>query len=265
MVRKGLPNAFPSTRLSVLQAAADGEWEHFYREYLEACVRETAIGCRARGLPLQDVDDLIQDLFIRLQQSGGFGKQWREELRVVAADPQFRGNVPAKYLYTKRLGLASAKFRTYLKSVIRRIVLEWVRTSRTAMQQRFEDQSDFEKWLDESVGESLDRNWIIACLERAACILAAESRAARTKGARRAFALLYFSSVKHLSDTQLAERFGVHRATVAGIVKTARQRFIRLLEQESSISDRAYLRRVVAGVPGSLVSALQRAEGATRE
>jgi hypothetical protein len=248
----------------VLQAAAGGDWNQFYCEYLLACTRETALACRQLGVPLRDVDDLIQDLAIRLQKNGAFAKEWRERLRGLNANSQFRGNIPAKYLHARQSNIMTARFRTYLKAVIKRLIFEHLR--RRIPIPRYVDniEAHVDGILEESIDRSIDRHLVISCLDTVAHSLAVESLEASTKARQRMFSAIYYSIVKRFTHEDLAVHFHIDRTTAAGLLKAARQRFVALLVDATGIDDREYLHRILAKDPAALVKSLKKVESSMR-
>lgn len=245
---------FPDTRTSILVRAAEGEWEPFLAEYLAPCWRDIMIACRGR-IPAGDAPDLLQELTLRLMRDG--------QGRPVPGSPGEppRGNIPRRYLARKTGGVASARFRTFLKQVIANLIKEHVRHNRRAA--RSQDLSAApDPAVEDSVSSSVDRQWVAMCLADAARAFRAECAAARTRARRRRFELLYLATAKGLAPAAIGDRLGLHRTTVAAELAEARERFVGLLAGVSGIADRAELKRHVAADPARLFDALERAHRA---
>ncbi len=115
----GPSDGFSETQTQVLAKAAAGNWGPFFDQYLRPCWREVVIACRSRQIPLPDADDLYQELMLRLLRDAGFTRRIRRVLSQENQDPDFRGNLPARYLKHRELSLRSAQFRTYLSGITR--------------------------------------------------------------------------------------------------------------------------------------------------
>lgn len=245
--------AFPETQTSVLAQAAGGDWEPFFREYLAPCWREIAIACRGR-IPVGDIPDLFQELTLRLLKMG--------ESRPQGEAAPIRGNIPHRYLARKRLGVPSAKFRTYLKQVIGNLIREQSRANRR--QAKSQAPAALEPAVEDSIAKAVDRHWVAACLVDAAQRFLGECAAARTKARQRQFDLLYEATVRGATPADLARTFGLHRTTVTAELGEARERFVAWLAKLSGIADRDELKRLVAADPEQLFDALKRARSGTR-
>lgn len=227
---KSNPALFPETHRGLLAAAAGGRWEEFFAVYLRPCWNNLAAACRARGLELNDAEDLFQELVLRLMQSGRFGS---ETLRKAQEEglSQFRGNLPARFLRLGELPLQSAKFRTYLKAVTANLLAEELRNRRRRPRQGTpEEEAGLAAWIDDSVGHSLDRMRTAEVLRAAVEQFHRETRAARTRGRRRYFAFLYFLFVAGRSPGIIALRFGLDRSTVAEAIGDAQRRFVEIVQ-----------------------------------
>lgn len=249
--RPGLPGglaellsaAFPETRSALLAEAAAGEWERFFAEYLLPCWREVLLSCRARNVPVDEADDLLQELFLRLMQEG--------TSRGEAAGA--RGNLPGRFLDTRARGLATARFRTVLKKVIRNLLLEHLRLKRRDARP---GPAVPEPWVEDSVSLSVDRHWLAHCLSRAACRLREQSAQARTRGEQRLYRVLYLTAVEAREQAAIAREMGVDRTTVAGLLGRVRRRFVRILGEVTGVDDAEELRGRVAAAPELFVAAL---------
>ncbi len=248
---------FPETQSEILREAADGVWERFLGEYLRPCWREIVLSCRARRILLGDAEDLFQELALRLMKEG-----WSRDKPGARSPPQpsVRGNLPARYLRHRDEGSGTAKFRTFLKCVIRNLVLERVRQrQRWPQSLAAEGCRKIETWLEETVSEAIDRQWLADCLLLAARHLREESARARTRGKRRMFDLLYRSITLRQSAAAIAREYGVDRSVIAEMLPLARQRFLMLLSQVTEIDGVDELQRQVASVPETLLDAFEQA------
>ena len=243
--------AFPETQTAILVRAASGDWEPFFQQYLAPCWREVALACRGR-LPMGDVPDLLQELTVRLLREG----RSRPVLGSPAEPP--RGNIPQRYLARKQLGMASARFRTYLKRVIGNLIEEHARKAKRQIQAQ-PLPGAVEPATEDSVSSVVDLHWVAACLTDAAQQFRAECESARTRGHQRHFELLYLATAKGLSPPAIAERLGLHRSTVSVDLAAARERFVALLGELSGIADREELKGHVASDPARLFAALEEA------
>jgi DNA-directed RNA polymerase specialized sigma24 family protein len=244
-----LADAFPETRTAVLEQAARGEWEKFFGDYLSACWREVVLACRARGCVLDEADDLFQELVVCLMREG----RGRE-----AGPDAERGNLPGRYLRRRRAGDGTARFRTVLKQVIQNVLREHLRRKRRRPLPRGTADADA-AWIEASVSEVIDGQWVAAALVRAARQLRAECRAARTRGQRRYFDILYLASAEGLAADAIAGRLELDRTTVAGALTAARRRFVAILQELTGISAKAELKGHLARDPGRLIEALRAA------
>jgi len=257
----GSDSSFPDTRTEVLSEAAAGNWDPFIDLYLRPCWREVVITCRQRRIPMPEADDLFQELMLRLLRDSGFNHKIRSVLAEQCRDPDFHGNMPGRYLVYRQLPLRSARFRTYLKGVVRNLVLEAVRGIRRGPKQ-LDDQAwqALEPWIEESVTRSVDRRWVSNCLAEAAWQLKATSEKSRTRGRRRLFEILYLSTVEGRSAGQIAEGLGLGRTTISGLLSEARGRFVTLLGKITGITDLAELKDLLGHSAEDLEQALSRVQ-----
>lgn len=254
---------FPETHSAVLAQAAAGNWRPFLEQYLQPCWREVAIACRRRRLPLNDAADVFQELMVRLIRKSRFGAAMRHALRESGASGDFQGNLPARYLKGRDGHAPSARFRTYLKAAIRNLVTEAVR--QRLRQPRYCESQEFSDLAQASTQE-IDRHWMAERLALAAGELHRDCQAARTRGQRRLFDVLYRSIVDELPTAKIAEEFQVDRTTVAALLTQARERFVTLLKNATGIEDLDELRRSVAAVPDAMSQAMRSARaGGTGE
>jgi DNA-directed RNA polymerase specialized sigma24 family protein len=253
-------DAFPETRSDVLRAAREGEWQAFFDEYLTPCWREIVIRCRLNRIPLENADDLFQELTMRLLQQGRLGKYVRDRLQPTGEDSEFRGNAAARYLVAKSCPAESPRFRTYLKGIIRNVILESLVDR--GHQPVSLDQSPgdvLEPRIDESIGGSLDRQWTIECLDTAAAQLLTESIGATTKGKRRMFDLIYLETVQGLSQIDIARQLQLDPSTVSDLKRIARTRLVGILREVTGVAELNELRDIVAGSAEALRASFQRA------
>jgi DNA-directed RNA polymerase specialized sigma24 family protein len=155
--------------------------------------------------------------------------------------------------------LRSARFRTYLKRVVLNLVKEAARKARRRPRQ-LDDRAwkALEPWVEQSVTRSLDGQWMTDCLTEAAWQLWATSYAARTRGQRRLFEILYLSAVGGQRAEAIARRYGVDRTTISGLLTEARGRFVFLLARISGITERQELKELLADRVDDLKAALAR-------
>lgn len=253
----GLAGGFEDTRTEILAEAARGNWDRFFEQYLEPCWRELVLVCRTRGIALSDAEDFHQEFLARLMQDGRFGGRTRRALSEHGQAPDFRGNMPARYLRFRESSLRSAKFRNYLKRAIRLLVAEQLRRSkRQSAAARAACENDLPRWVNESVSRSLDRRWALACLEEAVTRFSRECAAARTRGRRRLFAVLYLNTVVEQSHDTIAKAYGVHRTTVVKLLAEARERLVLHLREVSGLEELEYLRELLGEVPDAIKRAL---------
>ena len=255
--RSHVSEGFPETRTEVLQQAAAGNWAPFLDQYLRPCWREVVIACRRHGIPLPDADDLYQELMLRLLREGGFGPHTRGVLAEKEQDADYRANLAGRYLKFRELPLRSARFRTYLKDVIRNLVLEALRSRRRRPKPLSDQVESFlEPWFEQSISQSLDRQWIAGCLVEAAWCLWSESARARTRGQRRLFEVLYLFTVEDRTPADIARQFGLDRTTISGLLTDAKARFMVHLQKAAAIAAVEELRGAVAGLAGELEAAM---------
>lgn len=258
MMRKSpaaLPNpavSFPETQTTLLAEAADGAWTHFFQEYLAPCWHEVVLACRSRQLSLDNAEDLLQELTVRLMREGRFKQEWTPP----GQEEELRGNIPKRFLAHRAAGLPSARFRTYLKKVIKNLIREHARNQRRQPQPVGDDPVLLEQWVEETIALSVDQRWVAQCLRQAARQLLVESRQARTRGQQRLFQVLHLSVVPGWTPARIAADLGLDRTTVAELLTRARQRFVRILGQLTGISNDAELKRHVASVAEALPQAL---------
>ncbi len=246
-------SGFPETRTDVLRQAARGEWECFFQAYVQPCWREVVFACRARGLPLEDADEVLQELCLRLMRAGRFRpKSGATE----QAAPEFRGNLAARFLHHRSLPLASARFRTYLKRVLQNIVLEAVRKRRRRPQQLPED---LEPFVQETVTHSVDRALVRECLYVAAARLKQYSESARTKGRQRLFEVLYRAAVLGQSPGKMSVDLGIDRTTASDLLTQAQNKFLEYLRQYARVRDESELKHLLSGSAEQIAAALQQA------
>ena len=249
-VRSG---TFPETQTAILEEAAAGNWDRFLSAYLEPCWREIVIACRSRRIPLEDADDLYQELVLRMIRDG--------DLRLPAESgqdgPAFKANVPARFLKYRELTLRSARFRTVLKSVVRHLILEYFRSRKRLPRQLGENaEPGSETAIEESVSGTIDRQWLAECLLESAAQLQDESAQARTRGKRRLFDVLVRTTVHKESAAEIADRWQLDRTTVAELVTRSRGRFVELLRKSTEIEEVAELKQMVVRSAQLVVEAL---------
>ncbi|MFO0803081.1 MAG: hypothetical protein U0791_08180 [Gemmataceae bacterium] len=212
--------------------------------------REIAIACRGR-IPVGDIPDLFQELTLRLLKAG--------ESRPEGEAAPIRGNIPHRYLARKRLGVPSAKFRTYLKQVIGNLIREQSRANRR--QAKPQDPVALEPAVEDSISKAVDRHWVAACLVDAAQRFHGECATARTKARQRQFELLYEATVRGATPADLARTLGLHRTTVTAELADARERFVAWLAKLPA--SRTATKEVVGrGGSEQLPDALKRGERA---
>ncbi len=253
----GRGDTFPETQTKILADAAAGDWGPFLDHYLRPLWREVILACRAHSLPLTDADDLYQELMLRLMRDGRFRREVRSLFGQGGAAEGFRGNLVSRFLKYRELPLLSARFRTFLKGVVRNLVYEAVRKARRRPRQLTDSRWEvLEPSLEESWASSLDRTWVSDCLATAAWRLRMECQSARTRGQKRLFDLLYLSTVKDQSPGKIAADYGVDRTTVAALLAAARKRFAILLGQLTGIDSAAELKKLLEGRTKDLTEAL---------
>jgi DNA-directed RNA polymerase specialized sigma24 family protein len=258
-------DAFPETKTEVLAQAAAGNWSPFLREYLRPCWREVVIACRSRNIPLPDADDLYQELMVQLIRDGRFGQRIRDVLAEQHQDPDFRGNLPGRYLKSQELSLRSARFRTYLKNVIKHLVLGAVRSWRRRPKPLAdEDWKSLEPWIEQSISQSLDRQWVIECLWEAAGQLRLECARARTRGRQRLFEILYLSVVRGKSPGEIAAVYEIDRTTASTLLSEAKGRLVLLLQQTTRITNLEDLKGLLANFTEELKTAISRVHQSKR-
>ncbi len=249
--------AFPPTETTVLAEAAAGKWDRFFTLYLRPCCTEISRCCRQRGLAVGDADELFQELTLRLMREAKArrGKMPNAAQRERAAE--IRGNLPKRYLEHRRLFDTTARFRTYLKSVIEHLVLERLREKRRLPQPVSSlERKAVDPAITEVVFATIDRPWLRECCDNAVRRLRQESDAAPTRGRRRLFGVLYGTLVKRKTSRQLALELGVDRTTVSQLLAQARRRFIELLHEATGLDDANELKHLLAAAPDVLAESL---------
>lgn len=250
---------FPDTQSDVLGEAARGRWDRFLDAYLAPCWREVEIECRRRGVSLSDAPDLFQELMLRLLRDGEF-KQTIKEVQAGSNDVGGgRGNLPSRYLLYRQLRPEqAARFRTFLKRVIRNILLENQRRIQRLPRSlaTVAETEGVEPWVDDSVGESVERWWVGQCMAEAARRLAEEADEARTRGEKRLFEIFRRAVVSGASPTTIAADLDLDRSTVSELLGRARRRFLFHLQAVSSISDLVELKARMAAAPEALLDAI---------
>ena len=249
---------FPPTRSQVLRAAADQDWTAFLAAYLRPCWREVLLVCRKQGVRIDDAHDVYQELLLRLMRPGRIkhatGQDNDQALPL--------GNLPARYLLGKQLGISDARFRTYLKITVVNLVREHLRWQR----RRRERQAPME-WdelipaIEQSITLSLDRQRVAAAILQAASDLRDESRSATTKAHRRQYAVLQATIAFGQSPEEIATGLGLSRSTVTGIMTAARARFIEILRARTGMPGRSELKQMLHHHAADLVSAFQQIRG----
>ena len=249
-------DGFPETQTAILAEAAEGKWDRFLAAYLAPCWREIAIACRTRRIPLDDADDLYQELILRLLRDG--------QLRLAAEQREtvFKANVPARFLKYRELTLRSAKFRTVLKSVVQHLILEYYRKKKR-LPKPIGDLGDaaFDSVIAESVTSSVARQWLAECLRDSARQLQNESQQATTRGKRRLFEVLFRTIVTKESSAEIAAEWRLDRTTVSELVTRSRSRFVELLQQATEIESISELKEMVVQSSQLLVDAMTEVYG----
>jgi RNA polymerase sigma factor (sigma-70 family) len=256
--------SFPETRSSILAAAAAGKWEPFFDAYLRPCWREVVLACRAHRIPLPDTDDLYQELMVRLLRDAGFSRRVRGMLASLEQDPDFLGNLPERYLKFRGLPLNSARFRTYLKDVIKNLVFESLRKARHQPRQLSESEQDSLKpRIEDSISLSVDRCFLSGAFQCAATRFRRECAAATTRARRRLFEILYMVEVEGRSISAVARKYGLDRSTISSLLKDSRARLAFLLRECTGVDDPAELKALVARNMEELTAALSEAYSAS--
>jgi DNA-directed RNA polymerase specialized sigma24 family protein len=250
---------FPETSSKLLAEAAGGDWPRFFAEYLGPCWHEVVCACRQKGLALNNADDLFQELVLRLMRQGS-GRLLNRGNPVVAA-PQ--GNLPARYLENRKRGENTARFRTYLKGVIRNLIQEALRkVKRQPQPLGLEEGGPLEPWVDSSISVSVDRLVITQGIRLAAESLCRAGQGLDRGPGSRLFPVLYAKLVRGEADAVVAERLGVDRTTVSHDYRVARERFLELLSEFTGIEDMADLKELVGKDPAQLIVGLEKAREA---
>jgi DNA-directed RNA polymerase specialized sigma24 family protein len=232
----------PETQTNVLARAAAGDWTEFLGQYLQPCWREVVLACRAKNIPLDDAEDLFQELLLRLVRVSGGSRRTGD----VGNVPQ--ANLPGRYLASRNQPLGSARFRTYLKATIRNLIREAARKSRRSPANVSPtDWQLHEPYVVDTVTQWIERQWLHDAAHEAARRFRAECRAARTRGKRRLFELLYLVRVRECSPDALAKAFGLDASTVSALLRQAQGRFGQWLQQTTGIQDDAELLRLLSG------------------
>lgn len=243
------PNGFPDTKSEILADAAAGNWNEFLSAYLYPCWREVAVHCRMYGFSEIDAEEMLQEIVTRLVTP-------RHD---TTSQVEFRGkNIPARFLAQRQSGIITVQFHTWLKAIIKNVVNESVRSRKKHRSLRF-DQIVPEKLteLESSLTALLDRHWLKETLCRAARELALESTSARTKGARRLFAVLVRTSVLQEPANEIAKSYSIDRTTVSDLVARSRARFVELACQAAKIDDPSELRTQIERTPEVLLESLR--------
>lgn len=179
------------------------------------------------------------------------------QVEALLAENQGR-NVPARFLGQRQQGAVTVQFHTWLKAIIRNVVYEFVRSrKRRRAAPLWEIAPEELMKLESSLTAILDRQWLKDTLFRAACELQRESATARTKGARRLFALLVRTSILREPAQDIATSLGVDRTTVSGLIARSRARFVELACQAARIDDSSELRAQIERAPEVLVEAIR--------
>jgi len=245
---------FPETQTTILAKAAAGNWDEFLRAYLKPCWREIEITCRSRRIPLEEADDLFQELILRLIRDGRFKQGSETDGGAARPGSVFQANVPGKFLKYREVTLRSARFRTVVKGVVRNLILEYFRKRKRSAKQF--TKAMIESVVEQSVSESADHHWLGECMLEAAAQLQQESTSAATRGKQRFFSILFRSTVRNESPGAIAADLGLDRTTVSDLLARARGRFVRLLQGETEVEDLRRLQEMVAQVPEMLIDAL---------
>lgn len=255
----GNGDSFPETQTTILAEAAAGKWDRFFDYYLRPSWNEVVHCCRQRGIPLTDADDLFQELTLRLVREGK-SRTIRLADHQGEAAVELRGNLPERYLSYRRLYRRTVRFRTYLKSVVKNIVLERARELRRSPRLIPEiELQAVDSWIGDVVSLSVDRPWLQGCFAEAVWRLKHESETARTRGKRRLFSVLYGSLVERKSSAQLGAALGIDRTTVSQLLADGRARLIELLQESTGLKDVVELKQQVILAPDLLADALRSA------
>jgi DNA-directed RNA polymerase specialized sigma24 family protein len=248
---------FPPTQTTVLAEAAAGNWDRFFAIYLRPCWAEVVRACRQRGLSLGESEELFQELSLRLMREA---KARRSRLAGPAhrrSEVEIRGNLPRRYLEHRRLFETTARFRTYLKSVIEHLVLERLRERRRLPQPTTSiERKAVDPAVAEIVSASVDRPWLLGCCDDAVRRLRQESETAATRGRRRLFGVLHGTLVERKTSRQLAAELAIDRTTVSQLLAQGRRRFIELLGESTGIDDVGELKQLLAAAADVLAEAL---------
>ena len=247
------PDDFPETHSGTLRAAAQGDWSGFFQQYFRPTWNEVVVACRCRNIPLVNTEDLFGELIVRLLRDGRFNPELQKVLREHHLDDKFRGNLVARYLVARQLPMKSARFRTYLKQVIRNLILECLRDRpRQPKSLESPEHAELQPAIYDSVSHSLERRWIAESLREAALELKLESQQARTRGKRRMFQVVYHSIVEGRTSVEIAEHFGLDRSTISELLTLGRAKFVKLLKLITGLTNLEELKRTVADAPEAL-------------
>lgn len=244
---------FLDTRSVILKAAAEGDWSEFFSRYLRPIWSEVVKVCRQRNVRLVDAEDMFQEIVLRMLREGSFHPRLHRELTQAGLDANVRGNLAARYMIHRQLPRPSARFRTYLKRVIHNVILESLRKRRGRERPETPlDVSLLEPMVEESVEESLDREWSLDCQLRAALLLKLDSERARTRGQRRHFDIMERTIVAKQSPQEIADDLALDASTIRELLVHAKAKYLKLLKDVCGKDDFEQLRDAVSTIPDAL-------------
>jgi len=263
----------PATRLSVLKEAASGEWAQFWTVYLQPCLRELTLELRRCGLNSVRPEELLSQLHLALARSAKHGEVARRELTAANSDFVVQGNVPAKHLRlvaaaSEGYSVSVAKFRTLLRRIISRLVLDAVRTNRSGHAFTRPNLDSPLKAVDEPDGSPIDdwadQLWIVDLLRATCQAFFSVCDASRTKGRRRFPRLLYDSLVDECSPQEIALREGYERSWISRQLAAAEALFASCLKHQYREDERHEVQRVLSDQTPGLIREIFQQEYDTR-
>jgi len=256
----------PTTNISVLREAGQNNWDRFWQQYLEPSLCEISLELRRIGMHYVEPEEFLYHLYCAVTEPAGFQATYRDILERSGLDPDFRGNVPAKFcrlLEAEVDGIigSRARFRTLLRRIIRRSVLA---TLRQLMGRDVQTHAAFEAELEASSDDDadlwIDRIWIVTILGGTCREFFRRSDAAKTKAPKRFPRLLYYSLVEELNRQAIADREEIDASNVSRYLELAESSFASCLKLQYPSSDEQDIQVALSGQDTGLIAATYRDE-----
>lgn len=262
----------PLTRPSLLEEAGQGNWDRFWGVYLQPCLKEIGLELRRVGVHRVQPEELLHQLYEAIARPARFQKKYRDLLQQAGEDPEYRGNLPAKFQHLLAASSGSepsprARFRTLLRRVISHTVTARLRELIESELGRIPGPSrkgrvspvrgcsrpcEVDAWAD--------RLWIAEILRATCRDFFRTSDNSRTRAGTRYPRLLYCSLVREWTQEEIAAWEGLDRSWVTRQLMAAEECLARCLSGNYPPGEKEEVERVLTAQSSGLIAATYQEE-----